>query len=36
MKGDRIINVQIPSRTPIEYQRDNRERLRIYKHGRDQ
>ena len=36
LKGDNIINIQVPSRTPSEYQRDNRERLRIYKHGRDQ
>ena len=36
LEGDNLINIQIPSRTSGEYQRDNKEQLRKYKHGRDQ
>jgi hypothetical protein len=36
LEGDNLINVQIPSRTSYEYQRDNKERISIYKHGRNQ
>jgi hypothetical protein len=36
LEGDNLINVQIPSRTSYEYQRDNKERISIYKRGRNQ
>jgi hypothetical protein len=36
MEGDNIINIQVPSRTAYEYQRDNKDRISIYKRERNQ